>query len=412
MAGLIYHTSSTFDQVKTVNVKRYTLSTGELQFSQDLESKPTAMWSKTVQGYSTPGFHDLVRKGALLPPSNWWKRETTFSCDARTFEVSYLPDNWRQVHSPHDVISSGVDHPVILYMPNGMLQTANIDAHDYVIGAASDAYSLGYDLLTAIGESKETAQMFVKTAKRLLRLRRTLRDIAVDYFPSRSIAYHYSRAARRLKNNPKRGGDKLASAELELRYGWRPLVADLQALRKTLTTFKEVKRTAGRAGNSVSWTESVPEWCILDNGYLRIHKTSVRRYEVSARGRVTADFVPSKWQTNIAVTAWELTPLSFVADFVVNVGAWIEAQSLKGLSSAWVASYGYRITSDSTVSFRKEYYDPNWKYTGPLVTTYRTEDVETTRTPCTIPSHPHIQLRMNVAKVADLAALVYQAFRR
>jgi hypothetical protein len=414
MAGVIHHISSTFDQEKTVNVKRYTLSTGDLQFSQEIASKPTAMYAKEVLGYSTPGFFEMKRKGLLLPPSNWWKRETTFSCDARTFEERYVPHNWRQVYSPHQAITMAVDHPVVVYMPNSLQLDNQIDPEQYIVSAASDCYSQGYDLLTALGESSETVNLVVKTAKRLMRLRRTLRDIAVDYFPGRSIAYHYSQAARRLKrSNVGRAGDKLSNLELELRYGYRPLVYDLQSLYKVMTKFQERVRTKGKAGHSVSWVDTVPEWCILDNGYLRIYKSSVSRYEVSGRAVVVADFSPSKWQLNFAVTAWELIPLSFVVDFVVNVGQWIEAQSLKALSTAWVASTGIRREADTQVTFRKEYYGSGWETSGALSTTYRTVDVITTRTPrSTIPSLPHTQLRMNVAKVADLAALLYGAFRR
>lgn len=154
----------------------------------------------------------------------------------------------------------------------------------------------------------------------------------------KSAARHYGKTARSVaKAN--------ASAWLEYRYGVKPLMLDAsQAIKmasKTANSFKRsrlVVRSSEkiqRLNNQVFSDEPVQSlpwgWkvsgSVATNEAISMHAGVI--YEIANRSpsqKLSEDL--RLGSDSLAATAWEVMPFSFVADWFVNVGPWLEAMNL------------------------------------------------------------------------------------
>lgn len=163
----------------------------------------------------------------------------------------------------------------------------------------------------------------------------------------------------------------VASCWLELRYGMMPLMFDVEShieyiqanLDTCAPTIRRVARSSQRiAQKNDSWEG--PVGCGLDYVY-----EPRARAEWSLSRRVSAGVIYSvSPQSNISqlvghlglrvrdlpATAWELVPLSFVVDWAINIGDWLQAITpVPGIQplSNWVTTVEDRKTTISGVSF-------------------------------------------------------------
>lgn len=141
-----------------------------------------------------------------------------------------------------------------------------------------------------------------------------------------------------IRDNTVSVGKAFANAELEVRYGMTPLLLDLQ---KGITMVHDKRERCdrrglvARAGQKFCYDDAGsinsypnPEWA-LEGSWSYISNRSCSAgvfYDVASRTKIDdlltilglrgRDLVP---------TMWEITPLSFVADWFVNVGDWLQA---------------------------------------------------------------------------------------
>lgn len=132
--------------------------------------------------------------------------------------------------------------------------------------------------------------------------------------------------------------DATASSWLEYRYGWKPLMMDIEESIKLTHKMRDKRRKllVARVGKSVSWNNSKttgPTYVHPQVGIIGTATVSRKKrchagvlYEV--RPRTTSEellvglgLLPS----DVPSTAWECIPLSFVADWFVGVGDWLNA---------------------------------------------------------------------------------------
>lgn len=127
--------------------------------------------------------------------------------------------------------------------------------------------------------------------------------------------------ARNVKNRgPSRTADETTGRWLELNYGWLPLIGDLDsaaracaaAVEKPLNKTFRVGRTARVQGDSNS--------TYLKVVYRNTHRRSLK---------VTLSRPPNPFQLSLvspAKVAWELVPYSFVVDWALPIGDYLNAQ--------------------------------------------------------------------------------------
>lgn len=160
-------------------------------------------------------------------------------------------------------------------------------------------------------------------------------------------------------SNPPAGVQKAASNWLAMQFGWLPLLSDLQGSAKLLAdrATQDPKRTRfsvravvkrGVEGQSkTSYVSHVYSDTVCRGNYGAFVRLDYF-FSNAALASVNADGL-----TNPASLAWEVTPFSFLSDYVINIGGYLE-----NLDS----SFGKEFVGGSVTRFQ------NW--TSRLVETY------------------------------------------
>lgn len=211
----------------------------------------------------------------------------------------------------------------------------------------------------------------------------------------------------------------LANAYLTVRMGLAPLLSDLEGACKILSDNKALRRTA--RGFAVLSGSSDKIVMIADaNG--KTYDVSLRTtrvwtyrsgilYETSLAARSLAQL----GLTRPLSTAWELVPWSFVVDWFLNVGTWLDAVQPSGASKnlcAWESVSDVTTYSGSASggkSFSDSYVTWNSSYSESLARSVLNKS-RTIWLP-TVPSAPPFGSGFSSIRSFDFASLVMQRLR-
>jgi hypothetical protein len=261
--------------------------------------------------------------------------------------------------------------------PDDLISRVGIPDLSYLVQqAASAIYSRGFDALTFLAEIKQLRSMLTGVGSKLSSLTQ-------------------GKSPGRIHN-----------LWLEGRYGWRTLRHDVEDFVEYLSSVNE-GRSRFRAskgfdisGSSNDYVESTASGLVLGDS-IDISWTG------SVRGTVVADIDVPELTFNPLTTAWEVTRLSFVVDWLLNVGQALEAASFLLLSKQHVSGGGYKVNFD--LAFHRTLAG----VTGSQIV-YGCEAnssaraLVTRRDPVSIGVVPHLRLRLDKWKVVDLLSLVLQ----
>lgn len=191
---------------------------------------------------------------------------------------------------------------------------------------------------TALAESRKTLDMIATRIRTLLALYKALRAGKFHY------AYHVLFG----RSLGVRTGKTASELWLEWQYGWRPLISDIwggvelvrEGFRKKNLLFS-VERTITDPGNPASLF--IPSYDITTSGMVEI-STKVKFWGC-VRDTVSSA-ASALGLINPASIAWELTPYSFVIDWLVPIGTWLESLTAT-VGVDFVAGFAtYRLTAD------------------------------------------------------------------
>lgn len=336
----------------------------------------TAVERRRYNGYSIPHYHRLVRMGRLLPHTSWRQVEISGSSYG-SYDLSLTngQHNWStgNVSSyqswviTEEELSSHIPTPHVL--------------SGYVQEAAAKIYTQGFDVLTFVAELADVKRTFLDLTKALARLD----------FP--------------------RNWKALSSHWLSFRYGWRPLVGDIDSLSKIIAGFTTSWRT--RHNERVFDTESSASMsettALRTEGIQSILVTD--KLSISMRGSVTADISIPDLQFNPLMAGWELIPFSFVIDWFVSVGKSIAALSFLTLNKKYAASHGCKVTIDRTMYSALKTPSSQWAGGGLVQTATCRGELEV-RTPCSVPLSPHFTSNIDPYKIIDSLGFLLQRLRR
>lgn len=141
----------------------------------------------------------------------------------------------------------------------------------------------------------------------------------------------------RKKGGPK-SGDSLANNWLEFQYGWKPLLQDVKGAAESLARFNLASDSVVNVVRSSASSTRVQAIDLFLDGIsagkaMAFTKTDIRfgaRYVVSSPGLA---FFQQTGFTNPLNLAWEVLPFSFVVDWFLPIGQYLESQSQwQGLS--------------------------------------------------------------------------------
>jgi len=331
---------------------------------------------KVRGGVDTPNFHKRRANGELIPHTEWVSQDITHDWQPANITTLRLSDGWNAVTE-----GQSFEWYEFLLGPAHSADTAF--AMSELQRAAASISGAGYDALTGLLEARKVKDMLLSTA-------RSLRKAMAN--------------SKRLRRRD------ILDAWLEGRYGYRTLAYDVRDLDDAIRNFDE-KRTiwterSGYSVNDSSTTESSDNswnsrsWVITQTDYT----------EHSIRGAVAAKVKPARFGVNPVATAWELTPYSFVLDWVLSVGDALGTAHLLAVAEATTGSIGVKSVSTRTaksVSTAKA----NHEVTGDF--SYTGTCTRITRTPSNISIVPQIRGRMlSPAQHLDLTTLVGTEKRR
>jgi hypothetical protein len=349
--------------------------------SQTQLSLGSALFDETISeyhGWDIPGYHKRRRSGELLQPTPFEQFSAKGSWTGTYFRYNPALNNyWRT--------DSNWSHPSTLIPWRYDIGTLRTEARSYdfspqITQAAANIYASGHDTLTFLAEFRKVIAMFIHAHGNLVNL--------LSKRPS-------FRGVKSLS-------DAMNQHWLEYRYGWRILYFDMVDIANALADLEDVRgRFSERAGSSTSKTT------ITDASYSSVDfSMTVRVIEskkVSLRGSVTADITPPKFRFNPVLTAWELIRFSFIIDWFIGIGSWLESMSLLAFSSGQVAAGGVKITCQKNGTLLTSAAGAG--QSGTFLYNMQNIAEYTVRLPSSVPSLPSVNVRLDVPKFIDLWAL-------
>jgi hypothetical protein len=332
-----------------------------------------------VQGYKNSDYRDRLVHGKLIPMTPWTAYKHWWKVSFGSFEA-FMPT----ISPYYRYWFTGIPHTWVKGTPNiappwvtsqAALQNDlnQYDTDYYVQAAAAKIATSGWDALTFVAEFSKTIAMFRGFGARVIKL---------------------SKAGR------------LESLWLEGRYGWRTLVYDMIDIDKAIRNLDEGrKRFFERVGGNTHKVSSR-----VDNYGTDVYGTwictTTYTDTIGLRGSVCADIEPPRLGFNPISTAWELMRLSFVIDWFLNVGQFLDSLAFLALEREYTAAGGKVIvrkySQTSSVSWVAGCY-------GTWASDSEGEATLINRIPASVSTIPLTKVRLNSYKVLDLVALVVQA---
>jgi hypothetical protein len=213
----------------------------------------------------------------------------------------------------------------------------------------------------------------------------------------------------------------LAQNWLELQYGWKPLLSDIDGTLKAIAKFNYagyvVQQVRSSATSSVSTASPVLNVHQRNVGTRYIRTISTTKYGLRyvLDDRLTALLAQTGF-LNAPALAWELLPFSFVVDWFLPIGPYLEAlQAWKGYK--FIDGFRVQFTKQETfssayynyqLSFQPgaEVYSGSGAYSSTLILLDRTK-----LTTFPMPQFPQLKNPFSVTHVLNGLALMRQLFK-
>lgn len=376
---LRYLTSGSFFGISTSS--HIDQKTGSADWVHYSEKNPITLIDYSyMRGYDTRNYSKLRKEGKIIPYTDWsqlfCKGEVTegeFFLESTTYGFQQKNHG---LTPPPWVNTSGWLYPRS-FNENVLESDFGISLEDHgrdqVQRAAAKIYSSGWDALTWGAELHKVARMFKTFLKRL---------------------FGYS---------PK----QLHDMWLEGRYGWRILMYDIRDIDEVLTNIhverNRYKQSVGLSGSETKVSLDELSW---DSGKSRLWLSYTDTVAWSIRGSVVADIrAPIKVTVNPITTAWELITFSFVIDWIIDVGQWLEAMSFLLVQNDYSAARGLQATFRRDTQCTAVSADAKYS-TFDVTFNAWCESKYTRRLPTSVSKIPSLGLDLDVLKVIDILALL------
>lgn len=338
----------------------------------------TSSQQTTASGGDTLEYFRKRSRGDLLPYNVYSYRSWHVDGSQSSFDLTGI--NW---YGGYRWSNSG---PYQTAYPRGPAQSkidealAHLD-EDKLVQAAAAKMAADFDALTFLAEIGQLRTLVWKNLWRILSILRSKRWGKV----------HLEKG--------------MVDLYLEIRYALRPLYYDILniiEIANKLDGEARIVRKHASAAASVDVTEVV-SW---PGSIYSLEFTVLSRVSSSGRGRVAAKIIPPKYKIDPLTTAWELLPWSFVIDWFIGVGTALDALAFT-LKTNGVAGFGTFVEIDTTVTMEGSGTYPN--ASGSMSGYYHYVEEIRTRKPSEVSLAPHVNLRFDWWKVADVIGFIYQA---
>lgn len=280
-----------------------------------------------------------------------------------------------------------------------------------LIAVRNNLKSTDINLGVAFGERKQTARLIGDTAIRLAKSVRHLKRGEIRKSMD-ALGVSSKRAQPRGSNVPQKW--------LELQYGWKPLLSDVYGAAEALSkhpkdhwrvTAKAVKTNNDSRTNTISGN---PGSSGFDASQCRVdvERSVFARIDALPQNEALISLA-SAGVTNPLLVAWELVPFSFVVDWFIPIGSYVESlDAMLGYESGWYTSslFVRAVWTDTGLTF----VNPNGSciinsFSGTKKLVYLDRDVSAS---VPLPSLPSLKDPVSLGHMANGLALLSQAFGR
>jgi hypothetical protein len=198
--------------------------------------------------------------------------------------------------------------------------------------AAADVNKMKMNLAQAFGERKQTANLMASTMVRVAALARSIRNVDPQAFihaSGISSVNGVTRVQKQMKALEKEHADRrLSNHWLEFQYGWKPLLQDCWGAADLLAKHVQLDRynSADVKGSAKAHKFSVSGTGAYNSPVATL--TTETRCKMGIRYRMDSADRALLAQTGIdnpALLAWELLPYSFVIDWFLPVGNYLQS---------------------------------------------------------------------------------------
>lgn len=221
------------------------------------------------------------------------------------------------------------------------------------------ARDMKVNVAVAFGEGRQTTRMIAQTAQRLGKAYSAFRK------------GRFKKAAKELGLQPR--SKEAANHWLEYSYGWMPLISDVVGMAELAAQHLALGgrpprfRVSSRSIVNTSTTSLGGVVGSYDYVTYRCRRRHQWKYECRAGLLLEVNYSASALAaqtgfglTDVSLLAWELTPFSFVFDWFVDIGGWLEGMSaLQGLT----VLAGFESFSESCYTQHRL---ENWKINNTL----------------------------------------------
>jgi hypothetical protein len=271
---------------------------------------------KTILDVAHPGFN--LAKGEQLPVGKLELSRSgrSFVPGSITVTVPEWQETWTRWGDLSAYASGASSPPSIFVNESAMRDVALVKAY----AKMNESSVNGGEIFTELG----------KTVAMLRHPFRSAGKLAQEMFQ-----FKRQRMRKRLRTAAQAASD----AWLEYRYGWRPLVLDTATIIEKAHTVMDSPAKRGLVARSSvgDRVDSTSHYTDLDGGYGRKFKGTISlsqdirvsagvRYNVASQ--TTGENLSSLFGTrprDVPGLIWDLIPYSFVVDWFVDVGGWLEA---------------------------------------------------------------------------------------
>lgn len=317
--------SPVYDRAATVPCKSgqwgssYTWITPPATYAALLGPNTTQTTERWVcHGVHTPGFRSVKKKDLPVNPVTYrhYKYSPITNWSALVDSSNYYTVHWASLIRG---ISYASDLP-----------SAPSDVVDKALGRLiKQVQGAKVNLAQAFAERKQVVNMVATTASRLANAYLYLRKGQLpSAFKSLSLVRHppqkvLSNYRYRFADSPR---DAAANLWLELQYGWLPLLSDIYDSAELLAERIKTKPPICRASASAFRKEAFRPYGSTPwiNSFMTVEYRSRIAVEYCFSNEIS-NILSKTGISNPALLAWELLPYSFVVDWFIPIGDWLES---------------------------------------------------------------------------------------
>lgn len=303
---------------------------------------------------NTPGFRSLKKKREGLPFNTFQYSETTMNFPYGTQSQQWdFPKYTNMIHNV-GVLAWGIDFHDEDPISDSLKSSCQAQA---LQKSLTDLKAMKVNLGVAFAERKKTANLLLSTASRVAQALGSLRKGNVNGVANAlGLTQKQVSGSLRKSGSPNYSAGSKSSSRtnvasalsrewLALQYGWKPLVSDVYNSAERLAQISDVRRMRITSSRTVQGFKSdIRIWNQIPARRVAQSRYTTRYIYVFSHSSEILKDLSGLGVTNPAAIAWELLPWSFVIDWFIPIGNYIDV---------WDATLGLTFEKGSKTVFSK-----------------------------------------------------------